>query len=537
MAKKIIMHRKTATGYDEITPDTHISQINCSQEVMFDVGADFPMGDDIMNHISSTDKMISGYGTTSGTSKAYTLSLEGKPDMAIVDGMMIRAKFHVANDEEPTINVNGSGAKNIYGLNQLKLLFTIAANAWVILMYSDSIDGWIVQGWAKKKVFKTEVIKESTNWIVPDITENGIEVMLFGGGAGGGTGIFSGTAMGAVLGMGGAGGGGGHMAKSVLTVTPGKIIKITIGTGGASDRSGGITSFDTLLSANGGQSRNGGSGGGGESSSNYSVSDSYHGKGGDASYGGGGGGGSYFASSSSFDLKGAYGGNGGTYGGGGGGGYASASNSSILGSSDTYLFKGGAGKNSAHSGSSGSFSETSVGVVGISGGGGGGYSQAAYNFNGGTGENTIGKGLDFEGAGQGGKRIASYHSSGSGGGGYGGNGGNGGIYGGGGGGGYGGNGGNGGSNGYGGGGGGGGYGGNGGNGASDYGGGGGGGGYGLNGNGGHGSEDGIGGDGGTAAGGGGGGVDTSSGSTTRCRGGNGGSGLCILSYWSWDVDV
>lgn len=523
-------------GYDPQYPETHVKNVTgVNQTVANNVGVATTDGATVIGEMSEIDYFVSPQGTTTGTSTAYNLNIGSQyTSLDDMDGVVIRAKFHTTTGDNPTLNVNGLGAKPILAENGANIPYQIGENVWATLIWSSTLNGWIVQGWGKKRVFKTEVIKESTNWIVPDNIENGIEVMLFGGGAGGETGIFSGTATGTASGMSGAGGGGGHMAKSVLTVTPGKIIEITIGIGGASDGSGGITSFGTLLSANGGKSRDGGSGGGGESSSNYSVSNSYSGKGGDASYGGGGGGGSYFASSSSFDLRGAYGGNGGTYGGGGGGGYASASNSSILGSSDTYLFKGGAGKNSAHSGSSGSFSEASIGVVSISGGGGGGYSQATYNFNGGTGENTIGKGLDFEGAGQGGKRIASYHSSGSGGGGYGGNGGNGGYRGGGGGGGYGGNGGNGGSNDYGGGGGGGGYGGNGGNGASDYGGGGGGGGYGLNGNGGHGSEEGIGGDGGTAAGGGGGGVDTSSGSTTRRRGGNGGSGICILTYWAWE---
>ena len=470
MAKKIIMHRKNATGYDEITPDTHISQINCSPEVMFDVGADFSAGDDIMNHISATDKMISGYGTTSGTSKAYTLSLEGKPDMAIVDGMMIRAKFHVANDEEPTINVNGSGAKNIYGLNQLKILYTIGAGVWAVLMYSSALNGWIVQGWAKKKVYHTEIITETTSWKVPEYVGS-IGVRLFGGGSGGQNGDVGGV-LPIMFYFSGAGGGGGHMNYANINPRIEENVLITIGAGGSAPSStshklwggaGGTTSFGNYLSANGGSGVNGGSGGGDGSVRNG---------GGNGSYGGGGGGCYHTSSTGDYYSKG---GNGGTYGGGGYGRQGGTARNGMFSSSYRY---------------------------------GAGYMANASSSSPGNGLNTIGMGLDFEGEGKAGT---------GGGGGYGGNGG------GSGGGGYGGNGGNGTSEICGGGGG---YGGNGGNdGVNNYGGGG-GGGYGASGNGGSGGNN-----AGYAAGGCGGDE------LNNTCGQAGGSGLCILSYWSWDVDV
>ena len=248
--------------------------------------------------------------------------------------------------------------------------------------------------------------------------------------------------------------------------------------------------------------------------------------------------------------------------------YGTAGGSSSFG---TLLSASGAYTNSTGGGSSpfGGSGGGSGRAAGAYGGNGG----SSFNTNGTKGTNTIGLGLDFEGAGKGGKKgtkntepEADYGEGGGGGnGGYGGNGGNGGnggegwentptgaSGGHGGGGGYGGNGGNGGDGGDyyrdfsgsdGGHGGGGGYGGNGGNGATGergerdaYGpdvGHGGAGGYGPNGNGGdgaQGSREDKPGKGGFAAGGGGGGEGRRGDSVYGCRGGDGGDGICIIQY-------
>lgn len=426
MKQQIIMHRKTASGYDENYPDTSVDNILTNQTIADNVGVSDIDAQTVLESVSATDKMISGYGTTSGTASAYVVNLVGKESMTPVDGMMIKVKFHVESNEEPTINVNGSGAKNIFTENGLKVLFNIGANVWVILMYSSALDGWLIQGWAKKKAYHTDVIKTTSVWKVPDYID-AINVRIFGGGAGGGGGDT-----GYLNYPNGYGGGGGHMAYKSVKPIKGENLVITIGKGGKGATSnsgkpaggnGGASSFGSYLSANGGNGKDGGSGGGGEG---------YRGAGGSGSYGGGG------AGSYDRDLGMGHGGNGGIYGGGGTGG------------------TGGTGRNGKYS---------------ANGGNAGGYAGNGTTSRGGAGQNTVGMGLEFEGTGLG----STY----GGGGGYGGNGNSAG-------GGYGADGGTGQSNG---GAGGGGFGGAGGDGRSDNSGGGGGGGYGLNGHGGDGSHE------------------------------------------------
>ena len=531
--KKILMQRFNGTGYDPQYPETHVKNVTgINQTVANNVGVATTDGATVIGEMSEIDYFVSPQGTTTGTSTAYNLNIGSQyTSLDDMDGVVIRAKFHTTTGDNPTLNVNGLGAKPILAENGANIPYQIGEGVWATLIWSSTLNGWIVQGWGKKLVFHKEIITKTTTWTAPEDIEGGmIDVMLFGGGAGGGTGIAAENVGGQQSKSSGYGGGGGHMAHKVFAIKGGSSYTITIGKGGASDQSGGVTAFGQLLSANGGSINNGGSGGGGDRCVNYRSSTRC--KGGNGTYGGGGGGGQVFAYQNSYDSYGTNGGNGGTYGGGGGAG--GASGAGIVTASLAY-YRGGSGKNGTYIGEVGAIYHSDLWGKYVAGGGGGGYSASPYSVEGGRGENTVGKGLEFEGDGDGGasgQLIQGTGAGGGGGGGYGGDGGScfSGAYSGaaGGGGGYGGNGGNGGDAG----GGGGGYGGKGGNGFSGAGG---GGGYGLNGSGGDGGTDGKGANGGIAAGGGGGGVNnTTSGTTTRRLGGSGGDGVCILTYWSRD---
>ena len=408
MKQQIIMHKKTANGYDEIYPDTSVDNILTNQTIADNMGVSDIDGQTVLESVSATDKMISGYGTTSGTASAYVVNLVGKETMTPVDGMMIKVKFHVDSNEEPTINVNGSGAKNIFTENGLKVLGKVRAGAWVMLMKSDALNGWVLQGWCKRNKMYTEIITSSQSWTPPDGVKM-VTVRLFGGGGGGG-----GDSAG-----GGGGGGGGNVATKTIAVIPRTIYPITVGAGGsggasqnANGNNGGVSSFGTLVSANGGNGGtsgdyssaggggNGGSGGGcGGKDSWKSVTPGTPGSG---SYGGNGGNGSTkttFAQNGGSGIEAAGGtgaggskGTGDGAGGGGGGGYGG---------------KGGNGGNNSSSGGGG-------------GGGGGGYGASGNGGNGGTALSDIPGGNGGFGAGGGG---AGSNNSGSGS--KGGNGGNG----------------------------------------------------------------------------------------------------------------
>jgi hypothetical protein len=168
-------------------------------------------------------------------------------------------------------------------------------------------------GSSAEKEMKTEIFTQSGTWTCPSGVEK-VMVRLFGGGGGGNQ---------------YGGGGGGYMAYSEFDVTSGNAYPITIGAGGAADGVGGITSFGTLLSANGGGKATptkagcGGSGGGGAyegvaggDGSQFGGGGGYRGDGGNGgTYGGGGGAGGLGMSDQTSYTRG---GNGGTYGGGGG---------------------------------------------------------------------------------------------------------------------------------------------------------------------------------------------------------------------------
>lgn len=383
MKQQIIMHKKTANGYDEIYPDTSVDNILTNRTIVNNVGVSDIDGQTVLESISATDKMISGYGTTSGTASAYVVNLVGKETMTPVDGMMIKVKFHVDSNEEPTINVNGSGAKNIFTENGLKVLGTIKTGAWVLLMKSDALDGWVMQGWCKRRKMHTEIITQTTTWTPPDGTVE-ITVRLFGGGGGGGKG---GNAYdGYYYGAGGGGGGGGYMKVQNVAVTPGQAYPITIGAGGAASRNGGATSFGTLLSANGGS-------GGSAASTNSNGYYLYGGAGGNGGSGGGGGGGNSSSGRGGAGGTGSHGGNGG---GGGGSTYSKGGNGSAgVSVADIGNGSGGTGGTGNQHGGGGGGGGGGYGGTGSNGsnsnygsgygGGGGGYGNYGKGGNGGSG--------------------------------------------------------------------------------------------------------------------------------------------------------
>ena len=284
--KKILMQRFNGTGYDPQYPETHVKNVTgINQTVANNVGVATTDGATVIGEMSEIDYFVSPQGTTTGTSTAYNLNIGSQyTSLDDMDGVVVRVKFHTTTGDNPTLNVNGLGAKPILAENGANIPYQIGENVWATLIWSSTLNGWIVQGWGKKKVMKTELITSTSTWTVPDNIDSLLNVRLFGGGGGGGiSGVYAG----------GNGGGGGYMAVGNFEVKPKEKYNITIGTGGdgghggISDngRAGGTTSFATLLSALGGQGGDGapdgyggnGFSGGGTGGSFYANHDNEHG--------------------------------------------------------------------------------------------------------------------------------------------------------------------------------------------------------------------------------------------------------------------
>lgn len=384
--KKILMQRFNGTGYDPQYPETHVKNVTgINQTVANNVGVATTDGATVIGKMSEIDYFVSPQGTTTGTSTAYNLNIGSQyTSLDDMDGVVIRVKFHTTTGDNPTLNVNGLGAKPILAENGANIPYQIGENVWATLIWSSTLNGWIVQGWGKKKVMKTELITSTSTWTVPDNIDSLLNVRLFGGGGGGGiSGVYAG----------GNGGGGGYMAVGNFEVKPKEKYNITIGTGGnpgqvfgaySNGQAGGTTSFATLLSALGGQ--------GGDS-----APDGYGGNG----FSGGGTGGSFYANHANKSAGSGIGG-----GSGGRGGVASSGVAPASGTEGIYVSGVGYGYGGSHG-------------AGDIGGGGGGGGYGGWGGEGGDSTSNPSDKSDFE-------NFSAGGGGGGGGGGYGGKGGNGG---------------------------------------------------------------------------------------------------------------
>jgi hypothetical protein len=227
----------------------------------------------------------------------------------------------------------------------------------------------------------TDVVLKFTNttsctWTVPAGVTS-VRVLLIGGGGGGGHDI------------GGGGGGGGFREVTNAVTSPGEVVAIVAGTGGAGDTSQGVPcvgyngTSSSIGLASGTLTAIGGGGGGGQDGGGACSTDGVAG----ASGGGGGvglswpkvGGAGTYATDGDATTFGNAGGNtptsGGYYAGGGGGGAGGAGGNGSSNGSGSIGGAGGAGKSSDITGS----------TVTYAGGGAGGFFQSGTRGLGGAG--------------------------------------------------------------------------------------------------------------------------------------------------------
>lgn len=89
------------------------------------------------------DFAVAACGVTAGTATAYTLDDEFG-GFELVDGAKVNFRLHVASGVNPTLNVNGTGAKPIISALGDAMPNATIANAWVTATYSALIDAYIL---------------------------------------------------------------------------------------------------------------------------------------------------------------------------------------------------------------------------------------------------------------------------------------------------------------------------------------------------------------------------------------------------------
>lgn len=220
------------------------------------------------------------YGADTGSANAYVLASTSAPTTSYFEGMVI--VFSPANgcSSASTVNVDSLGVKSLTRGDSTSLRQGDFAASQVVLAIYDGAKFQIPYITTNNSPASSAVeFTSSTTWTVPSGITILKSIQIWAGGAGGG-GSFG--ANGA-----GSGGGGGEYAVAYgVPVTPGAVIAITIGAGGAAGDvtptnggSGGNTVFASSFSAGGG--------GGGYSGTN-ALQTSFFG-----APGTGGGGGSY----------------------------------------------------------------------------------------------------------------------------------------------------------------------------------------------------------------------------------------------------
>lgn len=90
---------------------------------------------------AALNEMLAASGVTSGSSTAYTLAQEG---FLLFDGATVRFRLHAASGANPTLNVNGTGAKALVDAFGDVMQSEAAAGSWIQATYSEMIDSYVV---------------------------------------------------------------------------------------------------------------------------------------------------------------------------------------------------------------------------------------------------------------------------------------------------------------------------------------------------------------------------------------------------------
>ena len=109
------------------------------------VRADEPQEEGTPLNKKLLDYAVAACGVTAGTATAYTLDDEFG-GFELVDGAKVNFRLHVASGANPTLNVNGTGAKALKTVLGDAMPSAIPAGMWVEAKYSTVADAYILSG-------------------------------------------------------------------------------------------------------------------------------------------------------------------------------------------------------------------------------------------------------------------------------------------------------------------------------------------------------------------------------------------------------
>ena len=109
------------------------------------VRADEPQEEGTPLNKKLLDYAVAACGVTAGTATAYTLDDEFG-GFELVDGAKVNFRLHVASGVDPTLNVNGTGAKALKTSLGDAMPSAIPAGMWVDAKYSTVADAYILSG-------------------------------------------------------------------------------------------------------------------------------------------------------------------------------------------------------------------------------------------------------------------------------------------------------------------------------------------------------------------------------------------------------
>lgn len=114
------------------------------------------------------DFAVAACGVTAGTATEYTLDDEFG-GFELVDGAKVSFGLHVASGVNPTLNVNGTGAKRLINAVGNPFPAAIPAGAWVNASYSHQHDAYLLVGFdAAKWITKVESASKAVQLTLPD---------------------------------------------------------------------------------------------------------------------------------------------------------------------------------------------------------------------------------------------------------------------------------------------------------------------------------------------------------------------------------